>query len=53
MKVLIYSHTFAPNVGGAETYVMLLARGLCDGSRTEKMCVQYCFGETGFLISVK
>lgn len=39
MKVLIYSHTFAPNVGGAETYVMLLARGLCDGSRTEKMCV--------------
>ena len=28
MKILIYTHPFAPVVGGAETYVMLLARGL-------------------------
>jgi glycogen(starch) synthase len=28
MEILIYSHSFAPNIGGVETYVMLLARGL-------------------------
>jgi glycogen(starch) synthase len=28
MRILIYTHPFAPVVGGAETYVMLLARGL-------------------------
>src|SRR5579864_2903968 len=28
MKVLLYSHSFAPNIGGVETYVMSLARGL-------------------------
>lgn len=28
MKVLIYAHAFAPKIGGAETYVMLLAKGL-------------------------
>ncbi|MEM2591481.1 MAG: glycosyltransferase, partial [Thermofilaceae archaeon] len=28
MKVLIYAHAFAPKIGGAETYVMLLATGL-------------------------
>lgn len=28
MKVLIYTHTFAPSAGGVETYVMLLAEGL-------------------------
>jgi len=28
MKVLIYAHSFAPKIGGAETYVMLLAQGL-------------------------
>ena len=28
MKVLIYTHPFAPIVGGAEKYVMILARGL-------------------------
>jgi glycogen synthase len=27
-RVLIYSHTFAPKIGGVETYVMLLAEGL-------------------------
>jgi glycosyltransferase involved in cell wall biosynthesis len=30
LKVLIYTHSFAPNVGGAETLVMLLAGGLAD-----------------------
>ncbi|HXN21364.1 MAG TPA: glycosyltransferase family 4 protein [Candidatus Dormibacteraeota bacterium] len=28
MKVLIYTHAFAPSVGGVETYVRLLAEGL-------------------------
>lgn len=28
MRILIYAHSFSPAVGGAETYVMLLARGL-------------------------
>src|SRR5439155_5581994 len=32
MKVLVYAHNFAPNIGGAETYVMLLARGLAERS---------------------
>ncbi|MGH7411350.1 MAG: glycosyltransferase, partial [Candidatus Methylomirabilis sp.] len=30
MKLLIYTHAFAPRVGGVETFVMLLARGLSD-----------------------
>jgi hypothetical protein len=30
MKLLLYSHSFAPNVGGVETIVMSLARGLAD-----------------------
>lgn len=30
MRVLIYSHAFAPSVGGVETYVMLLAKGLAQ-----------------------
>ncbi|MGH9574625.1 MAG: glycosyltransferase family 4 protein [Candidatus Acidiferrales bacterium] len=28
MRVLIYTHAFAPSTGGVETYVMLLAEGL-------------------------
>ncbi len=28
MRVLIYSHSFAPQIGGVEAYTMLLARGL-------------------------
>jgi glycosyltransferase involved in cell wall biosynthesis len=28
MNVLIYTHAFAPSIGGAETYVRLLAEGL-------------------------
>jgi len=30
MKVLLYTHAFAPQVGGVETYVMLLAKGLTE-----------------------
>lgn len=33
MNVVIYSHSFAPKVGGAETYVMLLAQGLAQRSQ--------------------
>ena len=28
MRILIYSHYFAPSVGGVETYTMALAQGL-------------------------
>lgn len=28
MRVLIYAHAFAPSIGGAETYALLLAQGL-------------------------
>lgn len=28
MNILIYTHAFAPRIGGVETYVMLLAQGL-------------------------
>jgi Glycosyltransferase len=30
MKIFIYTHSFAPNVGGAETLVMMLAQGLAE-----------------------
>jgi glycosyltransferase involved in cell wall biosynthesis len=30
MKLLLYSHSFAPNVGGVETIVLSLARGLAE-----------------------
>ncbi|HEY6465246.1 MAG TPA: glycosyltransferase family 4 protein [Candidatus Acidoferrales bacterium] len=33
MRVLIYTHTFAPSRGGVETYVMLLAEGLSNFSK--------------------
>ncbi len=32
LKLLIYSHPFAPKIGGVETYVMLLAQGLAQAS---------------------
>ena len=32
MRVLIYTHGFAPIIGGAEKYVMLLAGGLAERS---------------------
>jgi len=34
MKVLFYSHSFAPRIGGAETYALLLARGLSTTSNS-------------------
>jgi len=30
MKILLYSHFFAPNIGGVETIVLSLARGLAE-----------------------
>lgn len=30
MKLLVYSHSFAPNIGGVETIVRTLARGLAE-----------------------
>jgi glycogen(starch) synthase len=30
MKLLLYSHSFAPNVGGVETIVLSLARGMAE-----------------------
>lgn len=33
MKVLLYAHSFAPNVGGAETLALLLARGASERVR--------------------
>ncbi len=35
MKLLIYTHPFAPMVGGIETYTMLLAQGLSNRPRTD------------------
>lgn len=32
MKLLIYTHAFAPMIGGIETYTMLLAQGLCQAT---------------------
>ena len=37
MKVLIYSHSFAPDIGGVETYAMLLAQGLSSYGESEKV----------------
>ena len=34
MKIVIFAHAFAPTVGGAQTYIMNLARGLTNGSET-------------------
>lgn len=35
LRILIYSHAFAPNVGGIETVVMSLATGLADGKQAD------------------
>jgi glycosyltransferase involved in cell wall biosynthesis len=35
MKLLLYSHFFAPNIGGVETLVLSLARGLSQLRRTD------------------
>jgi hypothetical protein len=35
MKLLIYSHAFAPQVGGIETFAMHLARGLANADSAQ------------------
>ncbi len=35
MKILLYSHSFAPRLGGVETIVMALARGLSAASASQ------------------
>jgi glycosyltransferase involved in cell wall biosynthesis len=37
MKLLIYSHVFAPSIGGVETFSMHLARGLAEGNHESKV----------------
>ena len=37
MKILIYTHPFAPVVGGAERYVMLLAQGLASLAESDSV----------------
>src|SRR6266436_3609714 len=44
MKLLIYSHFFAPSVGGVETAVHLLARGLAE--------IRGANGEAGFEVTL-
>ena len=41
MKLLIYSHSFAPQIGGVETYALLLARGLAarDAGKAARVTV--------------
>jgi hypothetical protein len=33
VKLLFYSHYFAPSIGGVETFVLSLARGLVTGGK--------------------
>lgn len=37
MRIMIYAHSFAPNVGGAESYVRALAEGLATGERCDSV----------------
>jgi glycosyltransferase involved in cell wall biosynthesis len=39
MRILIYTHAFAPSIGGVETYVMLLAQGLAQTNGTSNLQV--------------
>jgi glycosyltransferase involved in cell wall biosynthesis len=39
MRILIYSHAFAPQIGGVETNVMNLARGLAERDRGKAVSV--------------
>lgn len=39
MNLLIYSHTFAPSVGGVESFVMTLARGLVASANSQGLTV--------------
>lgn len=62
MKLLLYSHYFAPSIGGVETIVMSLARGLAelraeDGSPEFEVTVatrtpRESFDDTGFAFRV-
>ena len=45
MKILIYSHSFAPNIGGVETYTMVLARGLVAEGFPASVVTQTARGE--------
>jgi glycosyltransferase involved in cell wall biosynthesis len=36
MRTLIYAHAFAPSIGGAQTYAMLLAQGLAAEGRNAR-----------------
>jgi glycosyltransferase involved in cell wall biosynthesis len=38
MKILLYTHAFAPKVGGQETIVMLLAQGLAQHASLASKC---------------
>jgi hypothetical protein len=40
MKVLIYTHPFAPMVGGIESYTMLLARRFSEVAQTDTETVE-------------
>src|SRR2546430_11026666 len=39
MKVLMYAHAFAPKIGGAETYMMLLAGGLATRPEVHEVTI--------------
>src|SRR5437660_6758792 len=39
MRILIYAHSFAPKIGGAETYVMLLTEGLAARPEVRQVTV--------------
>src|ERR1700721_1925239 len=39
LKLLIYSHSFAPQIGGVETIVMALARGLAESADPKQIHV--------------
>jgi len=46
MKLLIYSHFFAPSIGGVETIVLSLARGLAEVRNEKGTCRIRChFGD--------
>lgn len=40
MRILIYTHSFAPQTGGVETYVKLLADGLAQAGRSVTVVTQ-------------
>jgi glycosyltransferase involved in cell wall biosynthesis len=48
MKILIYAHAFAPGIGGAEKYVMLLAQGLSEQAASVQVTVATATPANGF-----